>query len=749
MSLASKTTCAVIVALLMPLAASARLEFRMQRDGEPLPGSELCFSRFDGKAPTIFAKYFNNAPVRCISGDFVLDVPPGKWTYFARNQHGFVSRDRAIFQYAGGPENTYSLATMEMAEAAWVDFSDIRRTLAKDERAYAVTAPTSERLQTVIPLLDGESSVMVPGGAVTVPVIARNGAIVRVGAPMQLAVSDIGTARFSDTRRIVVAWTQVDAGNPIERVKALRDIAPPDVVLTSGEGVEMKPAYPITWGHDTQETLQFFVDVPPGDVRITLRGTAWTGATVVAHGDGPLVIAPPLQVKPAAVVKVSAIVPPTPRASCDDESKVDGPTIALLRCPRDVDPSDSRERCTEIAKRQGAIAELGSLTPGDYIVELQQSPFRPVYEPVTAEIGKVHDLEVRLAARMLLGRITRRGLPVRARLDLERFLSTTGDGGEFSLPYPDSTIEGRPLRITACDGSFSYGHVFTSEPIPNVPYDIAVPDSAVKVSVIGNDNAVANARVRYTVIAKGDHVRWSQSAHTNADGIATFDPVSITLPIRFCAFADAYEYACSDPIEWKERDTVRELTLRLKPTYSQRGRVVASRALVGGRLYWTAPDGSVTESVNVNDDGTFALAHPHHESEPVVIVSFSHPLVLTTAAHNDAGEWLLALPDVATTMLRVELRNARDLPSIVAVHLAGHHVPLDALLYHQSARQLGYLLRGHSLVIPDIALQEPLTVILGPDMTAMQARGATNFNEPLCAIYESRPANRDGMVIFD
>ncbi|MFP5248149.1 MAG: hypothetical protein ACLGH0_15770, partial [Thermoanaerobaculia bacterium] len=280
-------TLIVLFALATAYPAAARLAFHTVHKGEPLPGSELCFSRIDPKAPSPILKYFSGAPIRCMSADLVYDVPLGKWTYFARNPRGYVSRHRVLFSYAGGPENTYSGSEMEMDEAAYVDFADVQ--LEAGERAYAVVGPTSERLQLVIPLLDGEATVMVPPNAVVIPVIAQPGSISRVGTPMKLGATELRKARFDGGGRTIIAWSKVDAGTPMERFKTLRDIAAPEVVVTTAKGEELQPVYPIVWGHDTQETMQFFVNVPPGDVRVTLRGDAWTGATVVAHGDGTVV----------------------------------------------------------------------------------------------------------------------------------------------------------------------------------------------------------------------------------------------------------------------------------------------------------------------------------------------------------------------------------------------------------------------------------------------------------------------------
>lgn len=742
------------LAAIFPIAAFARLEFKTVRQSAALPGSELCFSRIDPKAPSPIVKYFTGEEVRCTSADFVLDVPPGRWTFFARNMNGFVGRHRTLFTYSGGPENTYRGSELEMDEAAYVDFTGVPSTLAPGERAYAVVGPTSEHLQHVIPLLDGEMTVMVPPGTV-VPVIARKGAIVRVGVPMQLRPTDSQKARFDGTGRTVIAWSKVEAGTPKERMQALRDIAPPEVVLTTAKGEELKPVYPIVFGHDTGETLQFFMSVPPGDVRVTLRGGAWTTTTVRVQGDGPLTIAPPLEVRPASIIKVSARVPEVPDTSCDAPAASGTPatSIVLLRCPPDTGVDEARALCREVAVRNAADVEFVSVPPGAYVVELRHPPFRSVYQPVSAEGGKAQRIELQLEARLLTGRIVRRGVPVHARLDLERFPSATGNGGAYALPFPDTVVEGRPLRITACDGSFAYVHVITTEPLPNAPYDITIPDTAMKVRVLadaGPADGITGAKVRYQVLSeKHDRVRWSQTTAA-ADGTATFDPVVAELPIRFCAFAADYELTCSEPVALTRDAADREITLRLRRSSSRHGRVVAQRALIGGRLYWTAPDGTVTEAANVEPDGTFVLTRPHGASEHVAIASFSHSLLLAVPAASDSAEVVLDVPELPATAIRVELRNARPSPSLVALHLGGRHVPVDALLYHQAARRLQYLLHGSALVIPDVAVQGPVSVTMGPDVATLAARGSgMTFSEPLCAVYESKVVPASGSVIFD
>lgn len=340
-----------------------RIEFLVTLDGVRVPEAEVCLFQATS-ATNPWGHFLEGNALHCLPADDVIEIPQGRWNFFARHRSGFVGAGRSLLTHEGRPISAYKQVQIELARGGTLDFAKARAALRPGEW-MAVYIESEETLSNVLPLEDGADRMFVPPGVRLVPLVVRDRHPVRVGDPLTVREGEQRAVVFgppSANTSDVISWIRLDEAmlRAFEKTAAL---PPFRVTLTRG-GRTLRTVEIAAGAEHADLRLLVFRSVPAGEVRLSLLGPLWEHAELdlqVAGNRGVVATDEPLSATPAAAVRIRA---------------EGGPFAArILRCPglaMQTSPSAvDIAACTEMQSTLGTeSATFESLPAGVYLAEV-------------------------------------------------------------------------------------------------------------------------------------------------------------------------------------------------------------------------------------------------------------------------------------------------------------------------------------------------------------------------------------------
>jgi hypothetical protein len=730
----------VFPVLLAAPAFGYRREYIVTSEGARKPGSEVCFYR--GTSPSdAFSLYFTYDKAGCLPADAVVDLPRGLFHVFARHSDGYVSGFDDFFVYQGppAPEQGYGRLEIPLQPAARVDVSDVLSRLERGQRVGVWLAPTERESGTYLPLIDGESEILVPAGRPFLPLIAANGVPVAVGDPLTLTAG--ARTKFRPfgplpSQTDLVGWLKVA---PIEGTLPSAALAPAEVALETAGGT-IEPVFPLFAGAGATHTLMFFKGAPAGPAQLTVRGRTWVHSDIdVDIGRGVTVLKAPIVMVPGAAVSVhwNAEVDATPQEACGGE---DNPvssmtTVTLMSC---VLSAEGASTCTPVAKRSvpfaAGAADFDGVPAGRYTIEIEPPVAKKVQAQADLAVGEVEEIAVALAPFRFFGTVAVNGKPVQALL-----VFASGSARSDSTGRYDAVLAADPLTnhigIVLC----ADGRTLTYTPEERIPenssYDITVREQELVATVVDATSGapVSGATVTFSPYVSntaGQSIQYTSAGlSTDAEGRAAFSNIPSGKALVLCATRESYVRTCGErmsPSDVKKG----KATISLVRTLS-RGRIVGHDG--SGLIAFVDELGQVTEEASVETGGTFSIQRVHTPREHVVYASTSRPLVLLpiTAEALSGDELVFTLPSAPLRSFAVTVQGMSTKNGYVGLWIGGRYVPLDMLVFHGDSRGEDVVVeRGRAVVIRDITETGPLAVAFVPDVPQAPGPFVDPFTRP-------------------
>lgn len=727
---------ALLLALLTTVRSATgetRIEFRAMKDGQRVEGSEVCFfpaDRNDG----FFAKFFSTNDVRCMSADAVLDLPPGLFNIFVRSGSTLVSSHPAFADNENPGPPGYDVLDIPLMPAATLDVARAKRGLREGEwlAVYLSNEGQAESPASVRPVPDDETTVLVPADMPLVPLVVREGVIVRAGVPLSLRPRETRVLEPIDkwgSGRDVVALLRAepvmspDLPEQPPRVRLQRDGSDPlePVLAPRGAGL-------------FERSLAIFKDVPGGTYELRLSGDGWrTDAVPVTTSTRLTVADRPLVARIAASVEVRVSLGELARArlatrcpgqhdsaSTDDPPRVPAPLVRLLRCTDT--PGEDKERCkvVKVERFSGDQSELvvrwSDLEPGRYAAELWYLHLRARTPEWVGRPGRNEPQHLSLRAETVTGRVTHGGTSVQALVSFDHSVApalsdATGNYAAFVTGGPRRSV----VSVTMCDGG-EYRYL-PPEPVDK-SLDIDVPRNEVVVRVVDeHGQPVPGARVEGgPLFPEGDaEYAFLSFPATDATGETRLANLSADGELRLCAYHPPdHERGCAIDFRVGRRET-RTITIEVRSRANVKGHLRSTVPFVATVISLVSANGVVVSSSSVSSDGAFDLRRAG-PGEYFVIVSRSHPLALFEPPVNPEQAPHFDMPLMGRTFSAVVPASSRK--RRLALEGAGHLIPPSVLWQHLAVRGLDEIGEpGEVVEFRDIALPDVIVVYSVPHIT--------------------------------
>lgn len=241
--------------------------------------------------------------------------------------------------------------------------------------------------------------------------------------------------------------------------------------------------------------------------------------------------------------------------------------------------------------------------------------------------------------------------------------------------------------------------------VPNEEIEVTIRDAATNKRL--SDAFVTGAVLRYHD-APADGL-YQTPATAKGDTYLITDLAAGT-PMRVCAQRAGYKQACNATVLIKKKG--REVVVPdLQPANERAGHIDAR----GYRyLYWSNNNGVISETCQVQPDGTFHYEKDHREPEVAILVG-TGPLEIGTV---EAKGETLEIHVAKTTQQDVTVRFADESNrknAIVAIWLRGVRIPHQALAAHQMQRRQPFLILKRAPVVIKELGGGPVAVAGGPD----------------------------------
>lgn len=522
-------------------------------------------------------------------------------------------------------------------------------------------------------------------------------AVARCQLPVASHVYVVSTGAILPTTNIVPATRVVPLIVAGGRVRAIGNEVTPEAGKTvrfefepdaAGKGSVIVP---------TASALLFFRGLPAGTQQIAIGGGVRTQVKVVA---GEVTMADPIVAR--NVLRIHWWTPVT-LASLSRAGKT---TLELLDCPARCNVVGTTTLPDDVVK---GLAELPGIAKGSYRVRVTH----PGLPPFTANIDvppQDADLEIRYI--VLSGKVTRGGEPLHVRLfDTE----TDPRSGEYTsvvaaLPKP-------PITLQPVDGGRAITVVPDSAPVENARYDIDVPDNRLTIRVVDADSRapVENANVTMAALEEGK----DEAAHfagpagmTDAEGRLVIDSAVTNKRLQICANRKDYENACADRFQLRS-EAEKTIEIALSKATARHGLVVLPGPQQFASVAWYSPDGRLTETAQVKEDGTFDFQRPHLPGEIVTYAAANQPFIAIRHPLLGPDDTFEIRPAPGARVRSFQVSAGQ--PAFFTIALADLIVPQNAFAAHlgrhgaQPSLQPGWVSN-----VPDILESAPIRVILLP-----------------------------------
>lgn len=319
---------ALLLAAALP-AAAARIEFSVKKDGVRLPGSEICIFPAASISNPLEAYFYSN-DLTCLDADKVIEVPGGRWNFFARRGTEYTSFHLGLMSLSAD-NRSYKRLVVPVERAAVADFSKVLAEVR--EPAYAGAWIYSAAVQgRFAPLKPGESTLLVPAGSAFLPMIVSGGSVIRIGAPREARAGAVIEAELGDPKQTgdLIAWVRTDRSFA---EGGRYDSDPPLAVAITSDGSRRVPIQPDRF---ERMDLQIFRNIPVGRVRVTVSGATWETDEALTTIDHPGAVATVSPLFVGLAAKLSVVVPKGLRTH-----------VQLLRCATPSNCSVADEQWSE------------------------------------------------------------------------------------------------------------------------------------------------------------------------------------------------------------------------------------------------------------------------------------------------------------------------------------------------------------------------------------------------------------------
>ncbi|HYK04937.1 MAG TPA: hypothetical protein VE974_24500 [Thermoanaerobaculia bacterium] len=632
--------------------------------------------------------------------------------------------------------------------AATVDLSAIRETLKEGEllAAYVETPSGAE-----IVIADAEGTIGLPAATRVVPLVMRRSAeepaaasparpgadgIVRFGE--ELVLKEGETLRLAQIRTpdagkadVVVKVAIASPKNARGAGPAVQLVAPNgDVVAT--ERLRAAPAF--------HESLVFFRNVPAQRYRVALAGDGWVRSEQAANVAANEVHSTALTASVPAVLAVRWTldpafldeVPPACGAEAADtnapaveEEEAVRPQVTIRRCTPEVMQRLARHgasRCEAVVSRKiesGAASgeeRFEALRGGEYVAELKFGD-HAAYEVVQWSGTEDARSSVTLGASYVMGRVSKDGEPVRARLEFPNGITTTDEAtGTYRLLISRPVDRVTLVEVTPCGSERGYVHRTSGPVIGGSVHDIDIPSGGIAVTATSRADGKPIAGATVSIVE--DEVEFPlyelETPPTDAEGQTSLEPVLRDVPLLVCAYAKGFIRECRGAIT-VEDETVK-VALRLQPRPAGvAGRVVSSKPVQPGARMWLVQNGVQLAIAPVDQEKRF-----HFDALPpgatLVLTDSAHGLVVIgRPALDGEGTVLATVPETAPVSFQVVISDrSRRGGSPLTVQVGDVLVPLTVFWHHQA------LTGGKPAAVPGVPFAvntivptAPISVILG------------------------------------
>ncbi|HYK00393.1 MAG TPA: hypothetical protein VE974_01465 [Thermoanaerobaculia bacterium] len=714
-------------------AAENRIEILAMREGTRVEGSEVCFFAAD-RDDGFFAKFLSTNDVRCMSAAAVLNLPPGLFNIFVRNGSALVSSHPTFVDNANPGPPSYRALAVSLLPAATLNVEAARKGLGEHEW-LAVYLSNEGRLQSpasVRPVSDDDSTVTLPAGMPVVPLVVRDGAIVRVGRPLRLRAEETAVLEPVErwgSGRDVVALVRAEPPTSPELPRNA-----PSVQLDGGTGDPLIPVVELRAAGRFDRSLAIFKDVTAGTYRLRLAGEGWqpdevpvvranTGGVVTAERSITAKIAAAVEIR-TSIGELAGLVDDVrcPSLQSKEPAAASAPLLRLFRC--DDDSRSREEDCALVrsvslsADRAEAVVTWPDLAPGRYAVELTHLGVKERTAEWNAHTGVNKPVAVALQPETVTGRVTHGKSAVQAVVSFDHSVvpAVSDQSGSYT-----ALVAGGPRRsvvtVRLCESDRIYRYL-PNEPVGPV-LDITVPKNELVIRVVDEQHRpIPGALVRGgPLFPEGDaeyaDLLFPPTAKSGETRLANL-PTGAAL--RLCAFhAPDYDQACATDFRMHDQEARRvEIMLRSRVTMS--GRLRSAAPFVGAMIWLVSQDGVILDAARVSPTGEFALKRIAAPGAYVVSASRSHPLVSFEMPDAPGREIELDVPSGGRAFDVVLPRDSRK--RRLSLEAGGRIIPTAALRMHQALRGLTDIAGpGETVQMRDVALQGTLTVYSVPYIT--------------------------------
>lgn len=752
-------------------AGASRMEFVTMQRGARVAGAEVCFFRAgDGADP--IELYLASAEVRCLAADSVLDLPKGRWGFFARHANGIVHMQPIVITERGPHPNVdpYGAITLEMQPAGTLDL-DVH--LKPDESlALYVSNEGTDARPTLVPIPRAEEQFLVPAGMSLHLLRLRNGQIIDVSEAFRV---DAGTRRkapafIARDHATVVSWLSFP-----EEVRVPGDhwarLPAPQVSLV-WESKEIRPAIAPRGGFGADGALFVFRGVPAGRWTLRVTGERWTAneLTVDVTANAVITARPGLTTRPAGTLQArwtfGSEEPPSQTEDCGIARAASSALVGrLFDCPAlnagiraaDVALNDCRAvaDATSIDPVQRTMT-WQSVPPGAYLVAIKSGNFPTYRGTVTIAPGEAAAIYPEISAFFVHGRVRMDGKPLRARVDFRTGSAVTNEAGEYVAQLTRSPRD-LPIEIVRCsDGKVLATSLPDRVLEANQRHDIDLESTRIEILVEDKETRkiVANAEVQVGVITAPDGdggTFLGDVAATDENGRTVAENVPRGHRVVICALGEDHERACAQPFEFSSRS--HRVTVTIPPKGRLRGRVTGAMIPDHGFVFSVDAKGTVREQTPLTADGTFRFRHEPGPSSYFVIAS-PLPLMVLPVPPRSGEEWLITAPSVPLRTIQIASTSAIEgQRKLLSLMVGSRLVPAAALWRHQDFRGMPpFLVGAGPLLIRDVLEIAPLSIVIGPvleELSPPLAPGADLFTDPAWSSRVVRkPVPPDGRIVF-
>ncbi len=748
-------------------AEELRLSVRATYNGKQIPGAEVCFFPYDFYDPF---SGFDAPPYRCFPADKFISFPSeSRFAFFVRHEPGLISPTIGALDT---PPDARGLRrfVFELQPAATLDLARIIEELHSTERLALILGGADGSSPYVMPVW--ETRTLIPSDVPVAPVLIRDDHVAAVGSPVRVGAGETEEiSRIDDVSSAVLRVLPEDpatgdvpsvSGGPCEKtyhpdsLETLNAQKTPEVRLIDGKGIVHDPSIQVAKTEHMVVGLYVFRDFADGAARLEVGGGHWQerGYDLVLR-PGTNLLTEPFAARLGGSLSIHTRNPVQlaldhSQLRCDPEEET-GDTrgsITLSKCPDESDQHPGR--CAEVKLLQTAsqqdVYDVDGIEPGLYKLSayLGEELLARVEAKVPVGGTAVAELS-EILAPFFTGRVSMGGEPLTGTIRFRSDEAVAGPDGEYIAIVKEEPGK-RPVRFSSCDHAVLYSYAPEVEIISGSIVDIEVPTNAVITTVrdAQTKEALPNAQAMVAVLKDREH----------PDHVAYFSPAVLEgeekisryidegKPFVVCGAQDGYKQSCSSEVRMK-REGVERVTLYLEPATGRRGRVSSPGY---DRVYWSRPDGTLTEVVQVERDGTFQYQEPHGPDEFVVLVG-SAPMYFVPAPQPTGEVLEIAVHSTGSQTITASLdeQSSRN-SALIALWVDGVLVPSQALHTHQlMRRQSAWIVDRAPATFGDLP-EGNLMLAAGPDPAVLPP--GSDFTSPALFVGSVRRAPENGVVIF-